>query len=196
MEEGIQFDREKFKDVVHYVVDYVCANLGTEVLGNTKLHKILYYADILRYLEAGQPLAGAEYQRQKFGPTARHLTRALRELEVEGRVSVSKRNYYGYQKSEYKSLSEPSRNRLSADDTALVEHVIAFVCTKTAVEISDFSHDEVWASVPMGETIPYYAALSMFPTEITDEDVEAAADEAVRIAPMIEAEQRRGRRIH
>ena len=101
MEEGIQFDREKFKDVVHYVVDYVRANLGTEALGNTKLHKVLYYSDILRYLDTGQPLTGVEYQRQKFGPTARYLTWALKELEAEGRVSVTKRNYYGYQKSEY-----------------------------------------------------------------------------------------------
>ncbi|KAB2941842.1 MAG: SocA family protein [Hyphomicrobium sp.] len=196
MEEGIQFDREKFKDVVHYVVEYVCASLGTEVLGNTKLHKVLYYSDVLRYLDTGHPLTGVEYQRQKFGPTARHLTWALKELEAEGRVSVSKRNYYGYQKSEYQSLAKPNLDRLSKNDTALIEHVIAFICTKTAVEISDFSHDEVWASVPMGETIPYYASLSMFPTEITDEDVESAADEAVRLAPMIEAEQRRGRRIH
>ena len=148
MEEGIQFDREKFKDVVHYVVEYVCANLGTEVLGNTKLHKILHYSDVLRYLDTGQPLTGVEYQRQKFGPTARYLTWALKELEAERRVSVSKRNYYGYQKSEYQPLAKPNLDRLSNDDTALIEHVIGFVCTKTAVEISDFSHDEVWASVP------------------------------------------------
>jgi uncharacterized phage-associated protein len=195
MQENFQFDREKFKDVVHYVIDYVCANLGTDVLGNTKLHKILYYSDILRYLDTGRPLTGVDYQRQKFGPTARHLTQALKELEGEGRVVVSQVNYYGYRKSEYRSLGRPGSARLSNDDTVLIEHVIAFVCTRTAVEISDFSHDEVWASVPMGERIPYYAALSMFPTEITDQDVENAADEAVRIAPIVEAEQR-GRRIH
>ena len=44
----------------------------------------------------------------------------------------------------------------------------------------------------MGQRIPYYAAFAMFPTEVTEEEVEAAADEAVRIAPLIEAEARGG----
>lgn len=196
MPEDIQFDREKFKDVIHYIVDYVAAHHGTEALGNTKLHKALYYSDMLRYLDTGSPLTGAEYQRQKFGPTARHLTWALNELESERRVLVTKRNYYGYRKSEYQSLQKPSLARLSEDEITLIGDMIAFVCAKTAAEISDFSHDEAWSSVRMGELIPYYAALLMIPTQgVSDEDVERAADEAVRIEPLIEAEQR-GRRIH
>jgi uncharacterized phage-associated protein len=196
MQENFQFDREKFKDVVHYVVDHVSANYGTEALGNTKLHKVLYYSDMLKYLDSGHPLTGAEYQRQKFGPTARHLTWALKELEAEGRVTVTKRNYYGYRKSEYHSHKNPDVTRLSETDRELIEHMTAFVCAKTAAEISDFSHDDVWASVPIGGRIPYYAALAMVPTEeISDDDVEKAADEAVRIEPLIEAE-RRGRRVH
>jgi hypothetical protein len=196
MQEKFQFDREKFKDVIHVVVDHVAARYGTEALGNTKLHKILYYSDMLKYLDSGQPLTGAEYQRQKVGPTARHLTWALNQLDAEGRVTTIKRNYYGYSKSEYHSHRSPDVSRLSESDLKLIEHMAAFVCAKTAAEISDFSHDEVWASVPMGEHIPYYAALAMIPTdEISDEEVERAADEAVRIEPIIEAE-RRGRRIH
>ena len=192
MQEHFQFDREKFKDVVHYVVHHVCVEYDPEVLGNTKLHKILYYSDMLRYLDTGSPLTGVDYQRQRFGPTARHLASALRELEVEGRVSVTTRNYYGYSKSEYHALTKPDLSRLSATDIPLIEDIVGFVCARTATEISDFSHDDVWSSVPMGGRIPYYAAFAMFPAEITDEDVEEAADEAVRISPLIEAEQRGG----
>jgi hypothetical protein len=189
MEENFQFDREKFKDVVHYVVDYAKDHFRPEALGNTKLHKILYFADMLRYLDTGKPLTGAEYQRQRFGPTARHLARSLATLEAEGRLSVTTRNYYGYVKSEYQPLTPPASNRLSVAEKGLIEEMVKFVCARTAAEISDFSHDDVWSSVPMGQRIPYYAAFAMFPAELTDEDIQDARQEAIRIAPLIEAEQ-------
>src|SRR5262249_21780828 len=111
MHERFDFDREKFKDVVHYVVHHVNATDGRDALGNTKLHKVLYYADVLHFLDKGKPLTGADYLRQRFGPIARHLSSALGDLEREKRVCVSHRNYYGYSKCEYDSLKEFKSNR-------------------------------------------------------------------------------------
>ena len=59
--------------------------------------------------------------------------------------------------------------------------MVGFVCAHTAAEISEFSHDDVWSSVAMGERIPYYAAFAMFPAEVTDEDLAEAAEEAARL---------------
>jgi uncharacterized phage-associated protein len=182
MQEHFQFDRERFKDIVHYIVHYVGNNLDTEKLGNTKLHKILYFADMLHYLDTGRPLTGADYQRQRFGPTARHLTWALKSLESENRISVSTRNYYGYAKSEYRALVPPRTQGLSASQINMVEHLIGFVCVHTASEISEFSHNDVWSSVPMGKRIPYYAAFAMFPAEMTEDDLAEATEEAIRLA--------------
>jgi uncharacterized phage-associated protein len=190
MQEEFRFDREKFKDAVHFVIHHVGGNGGRESLGSTKLHKILYYSDILRFLDTGQPLTGEDYLRQRFGPTARHLAWAVRELEREKRISIAKVNYFGYAKSEYNTAAEFRSNRLAADEIALITHVIEFVCQHTAHEISEFSHGEVWSSVAMGERIPYYAAFAMLPAELTDEDIGDAADEAIRLAPQIEAEKR------
>lgn len=190
MQEEFRFDREKFKDAVHFIVHHVGGNGGRECLGNTKLHKILYYSDILRYLDTGEPLTGEDYLRQRFGPTARHLASAVKELAGESRVSISKVNYFGYAKSEYEAAAEFRSNRLAGDEIALITHVIEFVCRHTAHEISEFSHDEVWSSVAMGERIPYYAAFAMLPAELTEEDIEDAASEAIQLVPRIEAEKR------
>jgi uncharacterized phage-associated protein len=194
MDEQFQFDREKFKELVHFIVDYAVRTHGSDALGQTKLHKTTYYADMLHFLDTGRPLTGADYQRQRFGPTARHLTWAVSELENEGRLSVSVINYYGYSKREYQSLETPNAERLDGANMALIMHVCDFVCAHTAAEISEFSHDDVWSSVPMGERIPYYAAYAMFPAQVTDADVKKAEQEAARIAPQIEAEKR-ARRI-
>jgi uncharacterized phage-associated protein len=193
MDERFQLDRERFKEVVHYAVHYASSRYHVDALGNTKLHKILYFTDMLHYLDTGRPLTGADYQRQQFGPTARHLTWGLKALQDEGRLSVSKRPYHGYLKSDYRSLQEPKRSRISQAHMKLIEEIVDFICAKTAVEISDFSHDDVWSSVSMGETIPYYAAFAMFPAEVTDADIEDATEEAARLASEIEAGERNDR---
>lgn len=192
MPEQFPFEHEKFKDVVHYVVHYVCSSIGSDALGNTKLHKILYYSDVLRYLATGTPMTGDDYLRQRFGPTSRHLALALSELEKEQRVAVSKSDYYGLEKSDYDALKPFRSNRLSEAEIGLIDHMIGFVCEHTAHEISEFSHDEVWASVGMGQRIPYYASFAMLPAEVSDNDRKAAKVEAVRIAPLIEEERRAG----
>lgn len=190
MDEHFQFDRERFKQVVHYAVHYAGSRYDVDALGNTKLHKTLYFVDMLHYLDTGQPLTGADYQRQKFGPTARHLSWGLKALQDEGRLSISKRQYHGFLKSDYRSLDEPQIGRISQAHRKLIEDIVDFVCAKTAVEISEFSHDDVWSSVPMGKRIPYYAAFAMFPAEITDKDIEDATQEAARLASEIEAGER------
>ncbi len=192
MQENYPFNISKFKDVIHLIVDHVGKDIGAECLGNTKLHKCLYYADILHFLDTMRPMTGAEYQRQKFGPTARHLTAALKQLADEGRVRTTNVPYYGYAKKEYSSLRQPEMTRLTNQEVEIVLHVVDFVCKKTATEISDFSHDDVWASVPMGSKIPYFAALAMFPSEFTADDIEDAEGELGSLAPAIEAEKRAG----
>ncbi len=187
MEEAFQFDRERFKDVLHYAVHYACKRYDPDSLGNTKLHKVLYFTDMLHYLEHGCPLTGADYLRQKFGPIARHLSWATESLRSEGRISMSDRSYHGYTKKDYQALVEPSTMRLSRSQTNLIEEIVDFVCAKTAVEISDFSHDHVWASVPMGDRIPYYAAYAMFPAEVSERDIEEATAEAIQLVTEMNA---------
>ena len=191
MEKPIQVDMEKFADVVHYIVHYIEAKHGSDALGNTKLHKALYYADFLTYLRHMRPLTGCEYQRQQFGPAARYLPLTISALAADHRVESKLVDYFGYKKREYHSLIAPASNRLSTDERELIEEVANFVCVHTATEISEFSHDDVWSSVGMGETIPYYAAFALFPAEVTEDDIAAARAEV----PYIEAEKRARSRI-
>ena len=187
MQENFQYDHQKFKDVVHYVVDFVGRTYGSEFLGNTKLHKVLYFVDILHYLSHFRPLTGAEYQRQKFGPAARHLSSALSQLTLEDRIETKSVNYFGYSKKEYHARKTPILNRLSDEERKIIEHVTAFVCQKAATEISEFNHDDVWASVPMGQRIPYFAALAMFPAVYSEKDIEAAQAEVPELVEAIES---------
>lgn len=175
-EDDIAVDFEKFCDAVHYIAQAA----PPSALGRVKLHETLYFADMLRYLETGRPLTGADFLKQKFGPTARPLTRALHALTAASRVAVSLRQVFGVQAYTFASLSPLATNRLADDERALLDAVIAFVCAHSADEISEISHTKLWEMASPGERLPYYMALSLVPAEITDEDRDWAAGEARR----------------
>ncbi len=176
-ESEIHFDYEKFLSAVHYV----CSECADDELGRVKLHKILYFADFLSYLETSVPLTGEDYLKQKFGPTARHLSKALRDLEKTGALKIETQPFHGYVKYVFTALRLPDNNRLSAEEMALLREVMGFVCRQTATQISEFSHSEPWALVDMGERIPYFAAFGMAPAELDADDLDWAKAEAERL---------------
>jgi uncharacterized phage-associated protein len=176
-EGDIRFDYEKFLVVVHHI----CNACAGDELGRVKLHKILYFADFLSYLETGTPLTGEDYLKQKYGPTARHLGKALRDLESAGALKIESQPFHGYVKHTFSSLRTPENNRLSAEETTLLREVMAFVCRQTASQISEFSHSEPWTLVDVGERIPYFSAYGMVPSEIDEDDLDWASQEAERL---------------
>ena len=174
-----QFDREKFKDAVLFV----CAAVPADTLGQVKLHKILYLADMLWYALQGRPLTGAVYRRRPFGPTADFLLTALEELEAEGRLRVEEADYFGYRKRSYTVLVEGEAGRLGADERRFLRDVAEYVCLNhTAKTISEFTHTAVWERTPAGAVIPYHTAYELIPEEdISEDDMNWAREEWKRL---------------
>ncbi len=184
-ENYITFDRVRFKAAVHLV----CDRCEPSRLGNVKLHKILYFADMMAFAGSGEPLTGVDYLKQQFGPVARHLAAALDELAAEKKLKIETIDYFGFPKRQYTSLSSPDTSRFSNAELGILNDVIDFVCSHSTREISELSHDKAWRTAKMGERIPYAAALGLEAIEITEEDLAAAANEARRLRPLIEAER-------
>lgn len=178
----IQFDRQKFKEVVLYV----CARTARDRLGAVKLNKTLYYSDMLQFAFTGHPITGAKYRKRPFGPTADGVLPALRALVSEGAVRIETERYFGYTKTIYVPLRDPDVSQIPESERSLLDDAIEFVCNQnTAKTISEFSHNKAWEMVTMGEEIPYQSAFSLFPLEVSLE----ATDWASSVAPEIEAER-------
>lgn len=174
MPESFQFDREKFKALVHYV----CATCPADQLGAVKLNKVLYFSDMIHFATRGAPVTGATYRKRPLGPTTDQLLSAICELERAGAIYVEDVNYFGYIKKQYSSLTQPDISRLNDDERALVDEVIDFVCrNNTARTISEFSHNRAWEIAEPGAEIPYHTAFLMFPTHVSPEAFEWAARE-------------------
>jgi uncharacterized phage-associated protein len=174
----VQFDRQKFRELVHYVCDQV----DPDTLGAVKLHKVLYFADMWHYLRTGHPISGETYRKQHFGPVASHLLRTIEELEREGALERRKTAWPGGTRTEFHTKRSARVERLSKSEIAFVDEVIDFVIRKTAAEISEYSHHQVWQAAEMGEVLPYTTAFHMSPAEVTDADLEWAAEEYRRRA--------------
>ncbi len=173
------------KDKLLAAVHYICSKMKKDELGNVKLHKILYLADMFRFLESGQPLTGVEYIKQKMGPTARHLAWALRELEKSNKISISEENFHGYMKKNYISISEFKSNVLENEELKVLDDSISFLAGLSASEVSEISHNKAWELANMGEVIPYHSVYRLFATEIEPEDIRWAQQEIINheIAP-------------
>jgi hypothetical protein len=177
LNEQIQFDRAKLLDVVHYV----CAKIPVEELGRYRLHKILYLSDMLHFTATGRPLTGVEYQKQPFGPMARDLTWALRNLKDNGSLDIKHRDYFGFPKDDFISLRPPDLSRLTAEERRLIDDVADFARGRSAREISELSHNAAWEMLAIGDRIPYFTAFYFYPVAITDEDMEWGEEMARKI---------------
>jgi Antitoxin SocA-like, Panacea domain len=175
---NFQFDRNKFKKLILYI----CARADPTKLGAVKLNKVLYFVDMVRFAATGTPITGSPYRKRPYGPTSDAVLPMLRELEREGSISIEEMNYFGYRKKVYITKEKQDATFLSADEAALVEDAIDFVCyNNTAKTISELSHNRAWEMVEFGEEIPYYTAIYLFPSIVSEEAIEWANSEAERI---------------
>lgn len=176
---NIKLDWERLRAVVMYVM----RNSDPARLGAVKLHKVLYYTDMLNFLESGKAVTGAAYRKRPFGPTCDALLPMLEEMQRDQQIKVDVVNYHGYRKKEFIPLAEVDTNQLGESERRLIDEVVTFVCdTNTAKTISDFSHDMVWDMVDYGQVIPYYNAIHLIPNEIGPDAHEWASSERKSIA--------------
>jgi uncharacterized phage-associated protein len=164
-EPNVVFDKEKFLSVVHWVCHFFKGR--EEQLGRTKLHKILYFADMLCFVDSGRPLTGVDYIKQPYGPTARYLGWALRALVDAKLIEISRHDYFGLQKFDFVSKAEPRTNMIADREATLLAEVCDFVAGRSAKEITEISHAEPWAWVKFGERIPYGSAYRLAPDRRT-----------------------------
>jgi hypothetical protein len=163
----MQFDRNKFKALLHYVVWKAGDKDG---FGATKLYKILWFSDARAYMLQGEPITGETYVREKFGPMPRHGLSMIDELAREGAIRVTTGEYYGKSIRHFHSTRLPDKLSLNDRQREIVEYWIKHIADEhTAASISEQSHEYAWEIASLGEEIPYHA---IFATRIRDPEGE------------------------
>lgn len=162
------FDREKFKDALHYVIALAGARPN---FGAVKLYKVLWFSDSKTYIRSGKPITGEQYIKLQHGPVPQHAKEIISELVQEGRITASKAaNDYAHWK--FKSLRPANSNRISADESETLRHWTKVIDLEhTAQSISDETHEMyAWEIAKMYEPLPYFSFLADRFRDPTEED--------------------------
>lgn len=169
----MQFDRAKLRAVILHT----CRSCPPDNLGAVKMHKVLYFLDMISYAQTGASVTGATYRKRPFGPTCDQLLQMLREMERTGDLAIKKVNFHGLIKTEYMALANEQSGVLNDEERGLLNEVIAFVCHQNSARtISEFSHKLPWELAEFGEEIPYDTALLLYPTQPSPEAFEKVSE--------------------
>lgn len=151
----MQFDRDKFKALVHYAI----WKAGDRAdFGATKLYKALWFSDARAFMLHKEPITGETYIREKHGPMPKHVLSVLEELQREGAIRTWNDRYYNKAIRRFQSLRKPDRLQLTDKQREIVDYWIKHIADEhTAKSISEETHDYAWEIAQLGEELPYSA---------------------------------------
>ncbi|MCF7820302.1 MAG: DUF4065 domain-containing protein [Candidatus Pacebacteria bacterium] len=144
---------DKFKQVFLYIISQVGAKAN---VGQTVLYKLLYFIDFDFYEKYEKNLMGLRYIKNHYGPTPVEFKFVVDVMEKEGKLEKIKSKHFQYEQKKYLPLKTPDISLLSAEEIKHIDEVLTRLASKSAKELSDYSHTDMpWAICETGEEISY-----------------------------------------
>ena len=144
---------EKFKQVLLYILGKVG---GKPNIGETVLHKLLYFIDFDYYEKYEENLMGATYIKNHHGPTSAELGSIIEDMQESGEIEAVKSNYFKYGQKKYLPRKRPDLKLFSACEIEHIDDVLARLSDKNAKEIKNYSHGDIpWKVAKDGGKLSY-----------------------------------------
>lgn len=143
--------------------------------GETKLVKLLYYADCAAYLQTGEPITGATYLRYPHGPYPQAWAVRKNAMTTAGDVDIfSEELGADIHRHRWITSRPVASGILSPREENILKAQLERFADFNATQIADYAHREFgWILTEPGEPIPYdLTGLSDVP--LTDENFDAA----------------------
>ncbi|MFH1958359.1 MAG: type II toxin-antitoxin system antitoxin SocA domain-containing protein [bacterium] len=143
----------KFKQVLLYILEKVGSKPN---VGETVLHKILYFIDFDYYEKYEENLMGATYIKNLHGPTSVELGSILNDMQDRKQIERVKSSYFKYEQKKYLPVKRANLSLLSARELEHIDEVLARLADKNAKEIENYSHEDIpWKAAGDGERLSY-----------------------------------------
>lgn len=107
---------------------------------NTKMNKLLFYADFYHYRQHGQAISGLSYKAIKYGPVPVHWDRAYSLFDDVRQEIVEFET--GFSGTRLVATSQPDMDLFSESEKNTLRKIAETFVHMTAKEISLVSHDE------------------------------------------------------
>jgi uncharacterized phage-associated protein len=144
-------DVERVAEVAHHVI----AKTDPAKLGHVKLNKILWYSDLEHYRWHGASLTGLrQYSRTAQGPMSPAITRAVRRLVNQGKVSERTVKVADFPRREMVALALPDIDAFTEQQAGILNQMIAIIAPLSANRLSQMTQsDPTWQEVGDGEAM-------------------------------------------
>jgi len=144
---------EKFKQVLLFILEKVGSKPN---IGETVLHKLLYFIDFDYYEKYEENLMGATYIKNFHGPTSIELGAIIENMQKNGELEAVKSKYFKYEQKKYLPIKRTDLNSLTAREIEHIENVLARLSDKNAREIERYSHEDIpWKVADEGKPLSY-----------------------------------------
>lgn len=149
---------KKFANVLLYILER-CA--GKPNVGETVIHRLLYFSDFNYYELYEEHLTGATYYKLPFGPLPANGQAAIHQMMKHDRsIERLQTDYNGYQQTRYIPLKRVDLSQLKASETEILDRVLEQFSDWSAAAISEYAHGDMpWLVSKEGEAINYELAL-------------------------------------
>jgi hypothetical protein len=164
-------DQERLSTTTHYVITHC----PPEMLGATKLNKVLWYADVIFYRLHGRSITGEEaYEKRQYGPVPKNINTVLRSLQAAGKIKERAGPTPVGTRREFVWLEPPALEKFLPEEIDVLRDVMQQVCDgHSAASISDLTHDALWDETEIGQDMSIRAA-AVLPGEITPDAIKWA----------------------
>ncbi|MCL1971385.1 MAG: DUF4065 domain-containing protein [Endomicrobia bacterium] len=144
---------DKFKEVFLYILNKVGAKPN---IGQVVLYKLLYFIDFDFYELYEEQLIGAEYIKNKYGPTPVDFIKIVDKMKKNDDLQEVKAVYFDRPQTKYLPNRAANLNCLTAKEIKHIDDILDKHSDKTAKELSDLSHKDIpWISTEDGQIIDY-----------------------------------------
>lgn len=157
-----QKNLDKFKEVFLYILDKVGSKPN---IGETVVYKLLYFIDFNFYEKYEEQLIGAQYIKNRYGPTPVEFAKIIDQMMKNQDVEKVKSKYFEHPQTKYLPLRKPNLSKLNAEELTVIEDVLNRLSDMNATQISNYSHDDIpWKTAKEGSVIEYESVFYRTPS--------------------------------
>lgn len=144
---------DRFREVLLYILGKVGSKPN---VGETVIYKLLYFIDFNYYEKYEEQLIGATYLKNQHGPTPIEFKKIIEKMIKDKEIEKVKSTYFAFPQTKYLPLRKPNLSKLKANEMELIEDVLCRLSDMNAVQISEYSHNDVpWLTTESGKEIEY-----------------------------------------
>jgi len=144
----VKYNQDKFFELTYLIIEE--AEKNNEKMTETKLNKLLFYADFNHYFKFGKGITGSKYIKLQFGPVPNY-----------SQLKYSKNPYISFyktddDKTQIEIISKPTNWHLNEFEKKIIEAIYSYFKNSNAKKITDISHQEsAWTNAVLFEEISY-----------------------------------------